>query len=40
MAHGRGPITGSIKRCQSRFKTTEWTVLHHRRQRHRAKAGL
>src|SRR5216683_7438077 len=40
MAHGRGPITGSIKRCQSRFKTTERTVLHNRRQRHRAKAGL
>src|SRR5258708_37059546 len=40
MAQGRGPITGSINRRQSRFKTTERTVLHNRRRRHRAKAGL
>src|SRR5260370_33935675 len=40
MAQGRGPITGSINRRQSRFKTTESTVLHNRRRRHPAKAGL
>src|SRR5260370_423786 len=40
MAQGRGPITGSINRRQSRFKTTGSTVLHNRRRRHPAKAGL
>src|SRR5260370_34822854 len=40
MAQGRGPNTGSINRRQSRFKATEGTVLHNRRRRHPAKAGL
>src|SRR5260370_40622172 len=40
MAQGRGPITGSINRRQSRFKATERTVLHNRRRRQQAKAGL